>query len=587
MKPIINFTNKDFAKIKESLINNAKTYYPDTNKNFSTTSFGSLVFDAVAYVGDILSFYTDYQYNEQFLDTANEYKNIVKLAKQNGFLDKGRPSAQGKIAIYLKIPANSLGKPDTSYIPILKAGSKIQSSNGVNYLLSEDLDFNSPTTRYVVATTNNSGIPTEYAIKNYGNCISGDLYIQTETITSYSDFLKIKIKNPYLSEIITVLDSAGNEYFEVDYLTQNIIFKSIKNTNTLSNFYAPYIIQKHYAPRRFIIENIDGFYNLVFGNGIYDAMKDPSSVAIDRYGRTYESNANFDPSNITKSDKFGIGPQNTTITIAYRANTNENSNSSIGSLNKIINPLLEFQYDGLSISTINSIKASILIENEEPIVGSSLFLTQDELKIKAYGSFSSQNRCVTANDYVTYCYNMSPKFGQIKRASISRNPLSAKNSLSLFVTSEDQNNNLIQTNTTVKENLKKWLESKKMINDIINIQDAKIANIAIEFTVQSYANANKFLVLAECYSALRQKFLTKLNIGEPLLIDEIYKTLNLLPSVVDTKKIKIKNKTSTGYSSYVFDIDSNLSSDNKKLEVDISTILEIKYLEKDIIGHVI
>ena len=126
-----------------------------------------------------------------------------------------------------------------------------------------------------------------------------------------------------------------------------------------------------------------------------------------------------------------------------------------------------------------------------------------------------------------------------------------------------------------------------MINDIINIQDAKIANIAIEFTVQSYANANKFLVLAECYSALRQKFLTKLNLGEPLLIDEIYKTLNLLPSVVDTKKIKIKNKTSTGYSSYVFDIDSNLSSDNKKLEVDISTILEIKYLEKDIIGHVI
>ena len=81
-KVSINYTNRDFATIKQDLINHAKRYYPDTYKDFNEASFGSLMIDTVSYIGDILSFYLDYQANESFLDSAVEYDNVQRLARQ-------------------------------------------------------------------------------------------------------------------------------------------------------------------------------------------------------------------------------------------------------------------------------------------------------------------------------------------------------------------------------------------------------------------------------------------------------------------------------------------------------------------------
>ena len=68
----IKYTSRDFDTIKEDLVDYAKRYYPNTYKDFNDASFGSLMLDTVAYVGDILSFYLDYQANESFLQTAVE-----------------------------------------------------------------------------------------------------------------------------------------------------------------------------------------------------------------------------------------------------------------------------------------------------------------------------------------------------------------------------------------------------------------------------------------------------------------------------------------------------------------------------------
>ena len=51
----IRYTSRDFTSIREDLINYAKRYYPDTFKDFTEASFGSLMLDTVAYVGDIMS----------------------------------------------------------------------------------------------------------------------------------------------------------------------------------------------------------------------------------------------------------------------------------------------------------------------------------------------------------------------------------------------------------------------------------------------------------------------------------------------------------------------------------------------------
>ena len=72
-KKLINYTSRDFNSIKSSLLEHAERFYPDSFRDFSENSFGSYILDSVSYVGDMLSFYIDYQVNETFLETALEY----------------------------------------------------------------------------------------------------------------------------------------------------------------------------------------------------------------------------------------------------------------------------------------------------------------------------------------------------------------------------------------------------------------------------------------------------------------------------------------------------------------------------------
>ena len=106
VKPPISYTSRDFNSIKQDLINYAKIYYPNTYKDFNDASFGAMMIDMIAYVGDILSFYVDYQTNETLLETAIEEGSIVKIAKQLGYKFNNTPSSTGQAAFYVSIPAS-------------------------------------------------------------------------------------------------------------------------------------------------------------------------------------------------------------------------------------------------------------------------------------------------------------------------------------------------------------------------------------------------------------------------------------------------------------------------------------------------
>ena len=81
--------------------------------------------DSIAYIGDILSFYLDYQANESFLDTAIEFENILKHARQFGYKMKTSALAFGELSLYVMVPANVNGQgPDIRYVPILRRGSQ-------------------------------------------------------------------------------------------------------------------------------------------------------------------------------------------------------------------------------------------------------------------------------------------------------------------------------------------------------------------------------------------------------------------------------------------------------------------------------
>ena len=58
----INYTNREFSQIRSDLIEMAERFYPDNFQDFSEASFGAMMIDAVAYVGDQLNFYLEILY---------------------------------------------------------------------------------------------------------------------------------------------------------------------------------------------------------------------------------------------------------------------------------------------------------------------------------------------------------------------------------------------------------------------------------------------------------------------------------------------------------------------------------------------
>ena len=88
----VNYTNREFSSIREDLMEIAERFYPESFQDFSEASFGALMLDAVAYVGDQLSFYMDYNVNESFLDTAYQFDNVVRHGRILGYKYTGRPS---------------------------------------------------------------------------------------------------------------------------------------------------------------------------------------------------------------------------------------------------------------------------------------------------------------------------------------------------------------------------------------------------------------------------------------------------------------------------------------------------------------
>tara|TARA_B100001123_G_scaffold63459_1_gene69700 strand:+ start:8248 stop:10035 length:1788 start_codon:yes stop_codon:yes gene_type:complete len=589
--PPVKLTHKDFSSIKADLIDFAKVYYPETYKDFNEASFGALMLDMVAYVGDMLSFYLDYQANESFIDSAIETNNILKLAKQLGYKYPGSQSSTGTCAFYIKVPATS-GSPTDKNVPILNKGAVISSQGGASFMLAEDVDFSHPSTQIIVAEVSDSGQATSFAYKAYGTVISGRVDSEVITIGDYEKFMKIKLSSDDITEIISVIDSEGHEFYEVQHLSQNMVYKEVRNTIDSNIEHAPYLLQEMSAPRRFTVEHtIDNETFLQFGFGSeanlkQDKFPDPASVIMNRHAKAYYSDDSFDPNVLLTTDKFGVVPAKGPMTITYRKNTVENVNVAAGALTKIVNSSFAFKNSDLSVANRSSIASSLEADNEDPIVGQTKALTPEEIRIRALDSYASQNRAVTRQDYLSLVYRMPANFGSVKRANIVQDKKSLKRNLNLYVISEDFNNKLISTPSTVKDNLKTWLNKYKMVNDTVDILDGKIANMAIEFEVVGMVDVNPNKVMSSCLNALKKEYSSHFSFGQPFYISDIYRILNDLPEVLDTTIVKIRSKYGANYNSTEFEAEANMTSDGRFIKVPENVVLEIKYPDEDITGVV-
>jgi len=587
----IRYTSRDFEAIKEDLIEHARRYYPNSYKDFNEASFGSLMLDTVAYVGDILSFYLDYQTNESFLETATEFNNVVKLGNQVGYKHLSNPSSFGTATFYAIIPASATGlSPDRDYLPTLRRGSSFSTTNGNRFLLTEDVDFSNSENEVVVAAEDSAtGNPTSFAVRVYGQVMSGEIVLVQHDVGSFERFLKIPLPDNNVTEVVSVFDNEGHEYFEVEYLSQNTVYQPVLNRKKATSAEPSVLLKAATVPRRFVVERDGDRSFLQFGYGsetelTTESIDNPQTVIMQKHGKNYTPEVNLDPSKLVQSDKFGISPANTTLTITLRTNSRRNVNASAASLTEVVTPLLFFPEEATDSAKISDVMTSIEVINADPIVGDVSFPSVEELKHRVAGAFSAQHRAVTKQDYRTLAYSMPPAYGAIKRCTVVQDHDSFRRNLNLHIISEDSFGNLTMAHSTIKGNLATWLNNYRMINDSVDILDAKIVNLAIEFKCVSDLNFTKQFVLSQVMLTLQEHFSRKGEIGEAFSITRLYKVINDVEGVIDTTFVNVTAKTGGDYSDVGFDVAENMSADGRWILAPDDVIFEVREPLEDIKG---
>ena len=590
----VKYTARDFNSIKEELIEYAKRYYPTTFRDFNEASFGALMVDTVSYIGDMLSFYMDYQANESFIDTSIEYENVINHARRLGYRYRANPTASGTGTFFVMVPATSLGTPDTDYMPIVKRGSTFSSNVGNEYILNEDIDTSHQNNEIVVARVDeDTGLPTWFAIKAHGQLISGLMAMTTVSLDEFKKFRRIELNTADIAEITSVIDSEGHVYHEVGYLSQNVVYKAVKNPNySGADGQTQHLLKPFIVPRRYTVEQVNDRTFIQFGYGsdselTTETVADPSSVVLQQWGKEHITDEAFDPSKLLKTDKFGVAPANTTLTITYRVNSSNDVNASVDSITEVIDPILQFKnVAALNQTTIGYVLQNLEVTNEEPIIGDMSSDTIAEIKLRAKDTYASQARAVTKQDYISTVYSMPVKFGAVKRCNILRDHNSLKRNLNLHIVSEDREGNLVATNGSVKSNLKVWLNKNKMINDTIDILDARILNLSIEFSVLGDAQQNRYEILTSAKNALAFSYAIIPDVSEPFYITDVRDILKSVPGVVDVIDVQVRQKSGGNYADLNFDIDRNTSPDGRMIKIPEDIIWEVKYPNIDIKGVV-
>jgi hypothetical protein len=590
----IDYTARDFDSIKEKLVEHAQRYYPDNYKDFSTPSFGSMILDTVAYVGDVLSYYVDYSANESFLDSSIEYDNVRRHAKSMGYNHKGIPSSYGVVSLFIIVPSNVDGTaPDTNYLPILKIGTAFSSFSGGNFILTEDVDFADPKNETVAARFDpTSGATTHFAVRAHGQVESGLLQIAKADLRNqnFQRFKKVRVGGPEVTEIMNVVDSEGNIYYQVENLSQEVVF--VETTNKEASRQGVRSILKPFAvSRRFTVETDELGTFLQFGFGSdeeeVNGIVDPSRVALKMHGKNYISSENFDPSLLIQTNKLGISPSDTVLKITYRINQFDKINVASNTIRTVSNKRMEFRDPFLLTKTkATEVISSLEVNNDKPLYSTNSDITLEELKQRVKANFATQSRAVTIKDYESLTYNMPPKFGSIKRVSVINSQMEERK-LKMYVISEDPESHLINTDVKTKENIKNWLTKYKSINDRVEIFDAKILNFSIDYIAVSDKRFSSNDVLNSSILKLKEYFSEAFYIGEPLYINRIYDVLNKMDGIVDVKSVKISLKTGGNYSSTSLSLNEIISKDGTFYNVPKNCIFELKYANNDIKGTII
>jgi hypothetical protein len=437
----INYVGKDFAALKQNLIDYTKTYFPNTYSDFNEASPGMVFIEQASAIGDILSFYQDTQLKESILSYASEKKNVMALAQNMGYKPKVTTPAVTTLTVYQVVPWNGnsglSNGPDTRYLFKIKDGMEVESTSNSNVVFRtvDAVDFANTTDREIEVYERdaNSGVPTRYLITKKVKAISAREVSTSISFGDDTDYPTGTLTDTNIIGIVSVLDNDGNVYYEVPYLAQETIFGEQPNTDynsELSEYSndVPYILEVKTVPYRFSVKvNSDNTVDLQFGSGDVrlndeQILPNTKNVGLGLANSVQRLNQGIDPSNFLKTNTFGIAPINTTLTIKYLVGGGIESNINTGDLTTIRR--IEFEEDLLSIpdnllNSYNDSKSTIAVENLEPAVGGRGGESIEEIRQNALATFGSQNRAVTRQDYIVRALSMPERYGSVAKVYVS------------------------------------------------------------------------------------------------------------------------------------------------------------------------
>lgn len=596
---------KDFDGFRSQLLEYANLYYPNRIKDFSDASVGGLFLDFCAYVGDSLSFYLDHQYAEMDPETAIEQDNIERILLREGVPITGASPATVYITAYVQIPAalvNNRNAPFEDALPIIKQGSTFISDKGIQFTLLEDIDFTEtdPDTGKLkaeqkVGQSAPNGTVTTYILAQEGLCVSGTETSETVSIgAAFVPFKKITLSNPNVTDIISVNDSLGNEYYKVGALTHDVVYTNVTNYAYDSDE-VPEVIKVIPAPYRFITNtNIRTRRSvLTFGGGNAntledDVIPDPSEFAINFPYRQTFSRVPVNPESLLQTKTLGVASTNCQLNIMYRYGGGLNHNVTPNTLRTIQSLIMEFPGNPTP-SVAAQIRGNTEITNNEKASGGEDAPTLNDLKDLIPGVKNSQERVVSRQDLLARTYTMPSNFGRVYRAQVRSNP---NNPLAtqMFIISRNANGKLIQSTDTLKQNLAKYLNPYRMISDAIDVLDAKIINIEITFELMIESALNRATVIQACITRLKSFFDTKnFHIDQPIVIEEVRNVITAVRGVISINELDIDNITGTvanrEYSNNTYDLENHMIK--QVIIPPPGGIFEVKYPDVNIIGRAI
>lgn len=637
----IQYLGRDFDTIKQGLVEFVRTYYPTTYNDFNEASPGMMFLELMAYVGDTLNYYIDSQFKESQLLQATERRNILAIAAAMGYKPMVSVPSSVDLDIFQLMPSIGTGenaKADTRYALKVQPGMQAQAaltsligndvagysedqSDVVDFYVQEAIDFSINTADdpldISIYSFDATGNPEYFLAKKTVKAVSATIKTQEVEVEGASKFFKFKIpfndiNNPDFIGIDSIIDADGNTWTEVPYLAQDTVFEQITNTAlndpdaAVYSDEIPYLLKLKKVPRRFVSRILDDGIEVQFGSGVSnsadeDLLPTPENIGLNLPTGKIDIDQSIDPNSPGITKAYGTAPSNTTLTVRYLCGGGTRTNVSsdqITNLTAVDTNTNGFPNTGILNATVMN---SLACNNPKPAIGGRSQESMEEVRQNAIKQLATQNRAVTREDYMIRALSMPPKFGSVSKVFITpdeqnnlltsevndtvSNPLA----MNMYVLGYDSNKNITQTNRAVKENLKTYLSQYRMLTDSINLRDAYVVNIQVNFDIIPLRDRNANEVLLGCVNAVQDYFhIDKWQISQPIQVSDIFNLLLQQSGVQTVTNVSINNlnDSSLGYSNIAYGIKDATKNGIIYPSLD-PMIFEVKYPSKDIKGRVV